>query len=63
MRKHNKIGRSLYFIGIFFSAFGLALILIEDTPKSLSVIGMPLIIIGVTILIASNFFRKNNDAY
>lgn len=61
MRKHNETGRLLYYIGIFVSAFGIALELVDDTPEPLSVIAMPLIIIGVILLIASNFFRKNKD--
>ncbi|SFE28240.1 hypothetical protein SAMN05216238_1126 [Lentibacillus persicus] len=62
MKKHNNMGRSLYYIGTFLSAFGIAFELLEDAPDSLSVIAMPLIIIGVILLIASNFFRKTKGA-
>lgn len=58
MKKHNGMGRLLYFVGIFLSAFSIAFELLEGTPESLSVIAMPLIIIGVILLIASNFFRE-----
>lgn len=58
MKKHNGRGRFLYVVGIFISAFGIAFELLEDTPESLSIIAMPLIIIGVILLIASNFFRE-----
>lgn len=61
MKKHNKTGRLLYYFGTYISAFGIALELVEDTPEPLSVIAMPLIIIGVILLIASNFFRKDKD--
>ncbi|WP_077595995.1 hypothetical protein [Oceanobacillus kimchii] len=61
MKKHNKTGRLLYYFGIFISAFGITLELAEDAPELLSIIAMPLIIIGVILLIASNFFRKDKD--
>lgn len=58
MKKHNSVGKILSFVGTFLSAFGIAFKLLESTPESLSVIAMPLIIIGVILLIASNFFRE-----
>lgn len=61
MKKHNKTGRLLYYIGIFLNALGIAFWLTEDISESLSVIAMPLIIIGVILLISSNFFRKDKD--
>ncbi|WP_068672153.1 hypothetical protein [Oceanobacillus sp. Castelsardo] len=60
MKKHNKTGRLLYYTGTYISAFGIAFELVEDTPDPLSIIAMPLIIIGVVLLIVSNFFRKDN---
>ncbi|WP_121615447.1 hypothetical protein [Virgibacillus halodenitrificans] len=61
MKKHNKIGRLLYYFGIFVCAVGIALELVEDTPETLSILAMPLMIIGVILLIASNFFKKVRD--
>ncbi|MYL56245.1 hypothetical protein GLW20_01840 [Virgibacillus halodenitrificans] len=61
MKKHNKTGRLLYYFGVFVGAIGIALELVEDTPETLSILAMPLIIIGVILLIASNFFKKDRD--
>lgn len=61
VKKHNKTGRLLYYTGIFVSAGGIGLELGKNAPEPFSVIAMPLIIIGVILLIASNFFRRNKD--
>lgn len=57
MKKRNKIGRLLFFIGTVLSACGIALGLIKDTPEPLSTFSMPFIIVGVIVLIMSNFYR------
>ncbi|MDC3414750.1 hypothetical protein [Terrihalobacillus insolitus] len=59
MKKFNKKGRILFFSGIWVIAFGLALGLIEDVPVPFSTLSIPLITIGVILLIASNFYKRN----
>ena len=61
LKKHNKVGRVLCFIGTFLSAFGIAFEIIKDTPEPFSTFSMPLIIIGVILLIASNFFKGSKE--
>ncbi|GAA0493871.1 hypothetical protein GCM10008986_20450 [Salinibacillus aidingensis] len=61
MKKHNKMGRVLFFIGTFLSAFGIAFEIIKDAPEPFSAFSMPLIIIGVILLIASNFYKGSKD--
>lgn len=55
------MGRLLYFVGIVMSAFAITLKLVEGTPTSLSFMAIPLIITGIILLIASNFFREKGE--
>ena len=58
LKKHNKVGRFLYFAGIVICSCGIAFKLIDDTPETLSFVAIPFIIAGIILLISSNFFRK-----
>ena len=62
MKKHNSIGKFLYYVGIFLFAIGFTLnqtIGIIDAPGPYSSFSVPLIIIGIVLLVTSNFFKKN----
>ncbi|WP_223701058.1 UbiA prenyltransferase family protein [Sutcliffiella deserti] len=61
MKKHNKVGRVLFFIGTFFTAFGLAFRFLSDTPEPFFTFSIPLIIAGIILLVASNFFKVSKD--
>ena len=61
MKKHNKIGRILYFTGIWLNAIGLALAFVEGIPEPFPAFAIPMIVVGVILLIASNFFKKNRE--
>lgn len=62
LKKHNKIGRVLFYLGTLLSAFGIAFKNIKDTPESFSTFSIPLIIIGVILLIASNFYKESKES-
>lgn len=57
MKKHNKKGRILFFTGIWVNAIGMALALVEGIPEPLPTFSVPLIILGVILLVSSNFYR------
>ena len=61
MKKHNKIGRILYFTGIWLNAIGFALAFVEDIPEPFPAFAIPMIVVGAILLIASNFFKKNRE--
>ncbi|MBP3951724.1 hypothetical protein [Bacillus suaedae] len=61
MRKHNKTGKILYFIGIWINAIGLALLWVEGIPEPYPSFSIPLIVLGVILLISTNFFKKGKD--
>lgn len=62
LKKHNKIGRVLFYLGTFLSAFGIAFKNIDDLPETFSAYSITLIIIGVILLIASNFFKERKES-
>lgn len=61
MKKHNKKGKVLFFIGIWLNAIGLALALVEGIPEPFPTFSIPLIIIGVILLISSNFYKRSKE--
>lgn len=61
MKKQNKKAKILFFIGIWFSAWGISFMLINEEPKLFSTFSIPLIIIGVLLLIATNFVKDGSN--
>jgi hypothetical protein len=62
IRKHNTMGKVLYWIGFLLFIMGFLfddrISLIQDAPEQLSNYSLPAIILGIVIIISSNFFRK-----
>lgn len=56
--RQNKTGEILFFVGIRFSAFGIVLNVINEKPNPFFIFSIPLMIIGIILLIASNFYNK-----
>ncbi|MFD1849319.1 hypothetical protein D8M05_15925 [Oceanobacillus bengalensis] len=62
MKKHNRTGKLLYFIGILLFAIGFTLnqtIGIIEAPEPYTSFSIPLIVIGIILLVASNFFKSS----
>ncbi|GAA0611157.1 hypothetical protein GCM10009001_30510 [Virgibacillus siamensis] len=62
LSKFNRKGKICAFIGIWTAAFGIAFnrsIGISDIPDLLASFSIPLIVIGILLLILSNFFKRN----
>lgn len=64
LKEFNRKGKTIAFIAIWVAAIGFAFnktIGISDTPDSLASLSIPLIVIGILLLIASNFFRRKRE--
>lgn len=63
--KKNKKGKALFFVGIWLCAFGFAfnhaLGIINDIPKLLSTLSIPLLIVGIILLVTSNFYKRQSS--
>ncbi|GGD14074.1 hypothetical protein [Pontibacillus salipaludis] len=62
-RGKNTVGKVLAYLGIWVFAAGFAfsdLLGIEGTPELLETLSIPLLVIGVLMLVSSNFFRLKN---
>ncbi|WP_430787185.1 hypothetical protein VBD025_15780 [Virgibacillus flavescens] len=60
-KKHTKLGKVIVWIGFLFFMSGFFIVTDlagEDTPEAFYPFAMPSIIIGIILLIASNFFKK-----
>ncbi|ASN05263.1 hypothetical protein [Virgibacillus necropolis] len=57
MRKHTKTSKVTYYIGIFLFAAGFAFGT-TDVSVSYASLSIPLIVIGIIILISTNFFKS-----
>ncbi|MBD8070028.1 hypothetical protein [Bacillus sp. PS06] len=60
MIKHTKVGRMINLLGIGAFALGMALRITRDT-QDYSSFSLPLIIIGLVLIIATNFFKRKKD--
>ena len=61
---YNRTGKVISFIGIWMFAFGFTFnkrIGIADTPELFTFLSIPAMIIGVVLLIMSNFFKLKKD--
>lgn len=62
LKRFNRTGKVIAFIGMWVFAFGAAfnqtISDITGTPELLSSFSIPLIVIGIALMIGSNFFRK-----
>lgn len=64
LKRFNRKGKMIAFIGIWIAAIGFAFnktIGVSGTPDSLGSLSIPLIVIGILLLIASNFFRIKRE--
>lgn len=64
LSRKNKLGKVILIIGFIFFILGIIFnktLGLTDTPVFLESISLPLIIIGIIILIASNFFKRNSE--
>ena len=65
LKRFNRTGKMIAFIGIWVFAFGIAfnetIAGISGTPDSLAALSIPLIVIGVIMMITSNFFKRKRD--
>ncbi|TFJ91696.1 hypothetical protein E4U82_16335 [Lentibacillus salicampi] len=64
-RRFNRTGKVIAFIGIWVFAFGIAfnetIAGISGTPDLLASLSIPLIVIGIIMLITSNFFKRKRE--
>lgn len=61
-RGKTKTGKWFVYIGIWTFAFGLAFsewVGMEGTPPLLEAASIPMIIMGLLLIVLSNFFRKD----
>ncbi|WP_080874519.1 hypothetical protein [Oceanobacillus timonensis] len=62
MKKHTKLGKRIFWAGFLFTMLGIAfnksIGTITDGPEILSTFSVPSIIIGIIIVITSNFFTN-----
>ena len=61
LKRFTRTGKVLTFIGTWAAAFGVVFnkkIGISDTPDSLAALSIPLIVIGIFLLMTSNFFKR-----
>ncbi|MEF7564408.1 hypothetical protein V4V35_15435 [Bacillus infantis] len=59
----SKTGKTLYFLGMALFAAGFAvnpLLDIGDVPEAVSNLSIPVIIVGLLLIAASNFFKRNH---
>jgi hypothetical protein len=64
LKRHNKIGKFLFYIGILLSVVGFSFnqtIGITDTPEPYATLSVPLIVIGIILLVVSNFYKKSKE--
>lgn len=64
-KKHTTLGKIISWLGFLLSIIGLMFnegigILAEDIPETFYPFSLPLIIIGIILLLVSNFFKKKN---
>ncbi|WP_345240608.1 hypothetical protein [Pontibacillus salipaludis] len=62
-RGKSTAGKVLAYVGLWVFAAGFAfsdLLGIEGTPELLETLSIPLMVIGVLMLVSSNFFRLKN---
>lgn len=61
LKNYKKTGKILAYVGIWIFAFGFAFngtIGITDPPDFLATLSIPLIVIGIIMLIGSNFYKR-----
>ncbi|MEB6551515.1 hypothetical protein MXL46_21260 [Heyndrickxia sporothermodurans] len=61
MRKHNKTSKLIFTLGIFIFAFGVAFnqrLGITDSPEPYASLSIPLIVLGLIVIVVSNFFGR-----
>jgi len=61
MKKHTKLGKVIYWLGFLFFISGLLFfsgrgVMAEDIPETFYPFALPSTIIGIILLIISNFF-------
>jgi glycopeptide antibiotics resistance protein len=64
LKRYNKIGKILFYLGTLLMAVGFSFnqtIGIADTPEPYATFSIPLIIIGIILGVASNFYKKSNE--
>lgn len=65
MRKHSPLGKVVFWLGFLLSVLGVAfndsIGMITDGPDIFSSFSVPAVIIGVSLIIVSNFFRNRDD--
>jgi glycopeptide antibiotics resistance protein len=64
LKRYNKIGKFLFYIGILLSAVGFSFnqsIGIADTPDPYATLSIPFIVIGIILLVVSNFYKKSKE--
>lgn len=65
MKKHTKFGKVIGWLGFLLFMLGFMFnesigVLAEDIPEDFYPFALPSIIIGIILLLLSNFFRKKN---
>ncbi|RDW15123.1 hypothetical protein [Oceanobacillus chungangensis] len=63
MKKHTKFGKIIGWLGFLFFMLGFAFnerigVMVEDIPEVYYPFSLPSIIIGIILLVISNFFKK-----
>ena len=65
MKKHTKFGKVIFWLGFLFAILGLAfnekLGAITDGPEFFSTFSIPSIIIGIILIVISNFLKSKNE--
>ncbi|WP_077324742.1 hypothetical protein [Virgibacillus siamensis] len=65
LKRFNRTGKVIAFIGLWVFAFGIAFNEttsgISGTPESSAASSIPLIVIGIIMLITSNFFKRKRE--
>lgn len=65
LKKHTKFGKVFFWFGLLFFMSGVAfnqrLGVITEGPEILSTFSIPLIILGIILIVISNFFRNKNS--
>ncbi len=65
LNRFNRTGKVIAFIGLLVFAFGIAfnetISGISGTPESLAASSIPLIVIGIIMMITSNFFKRKRE--
>lgn len=64
MKKQTMFGKVIFWIGLLFFMLGMAfnktLGLKTDGPEEFSTFSIPSIILGIILIVISNFFRNKN---